>query len=153
MFCNRLTFYVRPDGESGHTDLTSHKIYTDDAKPIKFPPGRLPIYQRYTAECEIKSMLQKGGIKPSNFFWASPIVLVKEKDGSTTFCDDYRSLNSVSIEDAHSLLRVDESFRSLASAKSDSDYRQVVMQTEDRLRQPLLVMKGYINFWQYHWQN
>lgn len=85
--------FVGPDGELGRTDLTAHKIDTGDAKPIKLTPRRLPIFQRDVAEHEIESMLQKEVIKPSNSPWASPMVLVKKKDGLTRFCVDYRRLN------------------------------------------------------------
>lgn len=77
--------FVGPDGELGRTDLTANKIDTGDTKPIKLPPRRLPISQRDIAEREIESMLQKEVIKPSKSPWASPIVLVKKKDGSTRF--------------------------------------------------------------------
>lgn len=108
---------VEPDGELGRTDPIAHKIDTGDAKPIKLPPRRLPISQRDIAEHEIESMLQKEVIKPSESPWASPIVLVKKKDGSTRFCVDYRCLNSVIVKDAYPPPRVDESFDSLAGAK------------------------------------
>lgn len=143
--------FVGPDGELGRTDLTAHKIDTGDAKPIKLSPRRLPIFQRDVAEREIESMLQKEVIKPSNSPWASPIVLVKKKDGSTRFCVDYRRLNSVTVKDAYPLPRVDESFDSLAGAKYfctldlASGYWQVVMQPEDRPKTAFASHKGYIN--------
>lgn len=55
---------VEHDRESGHTDLTSHKIDTEVGKLIKFPPGTLPIYQRDIDGSEIGSMLQKEVVRP-----------------------------------------------------------------------------------------
>lgn len=144
--------FVGPDGELGRTDLTAHKIDTGDAKPIKLTPRRLPIFQRDVAECKIESMLQKEVIKPSNSPWASPIVFVKKRDGSTRFCVDYRSLNSVTVKDAYPLPRVDESFDSLAGAKYfctldlASGYWQVVMQPEDRPKTAFASHKGLYEF-------
>ncbi len=44
---------------------------------------------------QIKEMLEKDVIQPSSSPWASGIVMVQKKDGSTRFCVDYRRLNDV----------------------------------------------------------
>ena len=54
-------------------------------------------------------------IRRSNSPFASNIVLVKKKDGSLRFCIDLRRLNSVTIRDADSLPRMDESLEPAGS--------------------------------------
>ena len=61
-------------------------------------------------------MEEIGAIRRSNSPWASPIVLVKKKDGSLRFCIDLRKLNARTIKDAYSLPRIEESLDCLNGA-------------------------------------
>ena len=91
----------------GRTSLVQHTIDTGNARPIKQAPRRLPIHQRKEAEQHVTQMLDQGVIEKSNSPWASPVVLVKKKDGSTRFCVDYRKLNEVTRKDAYPLPKID----------------------------------------------
>ena len=140
--------FTVPDGELGHTTLVQHEIDTGNHQPIKQPPRRLPQAQREIADKEVEKMLSKGFIETSDSPWASPIVLVAKKDGSTRFCIDYRRLNDVTRKDSFPLPRIDETIESLAGAEwfstldLASGYWQVSVAHRDRAKTAFATRKG-----------
>ena len=57
-------------------------IDTGDAVPKKQAARRIPFAVRQEVAEQLKSMLKSNVIQPSNSPWASPIVLVRKKDGT-----------------------------------------------------------------------
>lgn len=74
----------------------------------------MPIHQRAEAEAEVQNMIRRGVIEQLPIPWASPLVLVRNRDGSTRFSDDYRRLNDVTIKDSYPLSRIDDCLDALA---------------------------------------
>ena len=79
--------------ELGTTSLVKHVINTRDHPPVKQPVRRTPFALRNKVDEMVQEMLAQDVIQPSQSPWASPIVLVKKKDGGIRFCVDYRQLN------------------------------------------------------------
>ena len=62
-------------------------------------------------------MQNAGVIQESQSPWASPVVLVRKRDGTLRFCVDYRNLNSVTKADVFPLPRIDDLLDKLGTAK------------------------------------
>ena len=82
---------------------------TDGSTPIRQRPYRTAPAQRDEITKHIYTMLEADIIEPSTSPWASPVVLVKKKDGSTLFCVDYRKLNAITKKDSYPRSHIQES--------------------------------------------
>lgn len=66
---------------------------------------------------QLREMQRCGVIEPSNSPWASPVVLVRQRDGSHQFCVDYCALNALTKPDTFPLLRIDDLLEQLGTSK------------------------------------
>ena len=87
--------------------VVTHRIDTGDSPPIKQPPRRLSFALRHQLCQLMEDMLVRGVITHSLSPWASPVVLVAKRDGSTRVCVNYRRLNAVMKQDVFPLPRID----------------------------------------------
>ena len=108
--------FVAPDGKVGYTSLVKHEIDVGNAQPIRQSVRRQSPAQRDILDKEIDKVLKTGQAVPSHSPWASPVVLVRKKDGSARLCIDYRKLNAVTKKDAYPLPRIDDILDSLAGS-------------------------------------
>ena len=115
------------------------EIETGDHPPIHQRPYRSPLSQRTVIE-HVNDMLSANVIRSSSSPWASPLVTVPKKDGTTRFCVDYRKLNNVSVRNAYPLPNNDDIFTHLGKAKFyscldlKSGYWQIKMATKDKAK-------------------
>ena len=102
-------FLAPGDPVTGCTQVVRHEIITNNARLICCGPRRLaPAGLRMEQNC-VRDMPDGGQIEMSDSPWASPVVLVTKKDGSTRFCVDYRWLNATTMNNAYPLPRIDDS--------------------------------------------
>nr|XP_046491899.1 uncharacterized protein LOC124223711 [Neodiprion pinetum] len=76
------------------------KIVLKSEKPIVRRPRRLAPCEKKEVDDLMKMWVEDGVIRPSNSEYASPIVVVRKKDGSIRVCIDFRELNEL-IECPH----------------------------------------------------
>ncbi len=108
----REVFSSGPE-DMGQTDLVTHAIDIVEHRPIRLPPRRLPITKQDVGKAEVQKIMDRGVIKPCQSSWASPVVLVTKKDGSTRFCMDYCKVNEVTCKDAYPLPHIDDTLDAL----------------------------------------
>ena len=84
------------------TSLVEHEIHTT-GPPIWLPFRRQNPIVRDIEQQQVKEMLRDEVIRPSTSPWASPVVMVKKKEGSMRFCVDFHKMNDATIKDAHPL--------------------------------------------------
>ena len=144
--------FALDSSELGRTSVVTHRINTGDHSPMKQPPRRIPFSLREKV-CELtQEILDHGVIQPSSSPWASPIVLVAKKDGSTQFCVDYRKLNAITKLDVYPLPRIDNSLDLLAETRFfstldiASGYWQVGMEEESQEKTAFTTHTGLFEF-------
>ena len=97
-------------------------------------------------------MLTQNIVQPSSSPWASPIILVPKKDGSSRFCIDYRKLNSVTKKDVYPLPRIDDILDTLGQARYfttldlASGYWQIELDPATREKSAFTTHRGLFEF-------
>ena len=122
------------------------------SKPISKPAYRLSHSEAQEVKRQLADYVRKGFIRPSSSPWASPILLVKKKDGSMRMCIDYRSLNQITIKNKYPMPRIDELFDQLKGAKYFSKidlrtgYHQVRIREQDVPKTAFRTRFGHYEF-------
>jgi hypothetical protein len=150
---DNLDAFAVHDLDVGRVDRVFHQIHTGDSRPLRQPVRRLAYgEQREEVQKQIHNLLNAGLIRPSNSPWASPIVLVRKKDGSVRMCVDYRRLNQIAKMDAYPLPRLDETLDSFLGAQFFSSldlamgYHQVPVSPEDIEKTAFITHVGLFEF-------
>jgi hypothetical protein len=114
--------------------------FTIETEPNHQPPFRpiirLPAPDQDECNSQVKGLLEKGFIRPSQSPYGAPVLFAKKKDGTLRMCVDYRALNKITIKNRYPLPRIDELLDRLDGAtvfsKLDlmSGYHQIRIEEE-----------------------
>ena len=141
--------FSRGEDDLGNTPLLEHAIETH-GPPLRQPYRRQNPAVRREEMAQVQQMLSSNVLRPSNSPWASPVVMVRKKDGSLRFCVDFRQLNAATVKDAHPLPRIDNLLDALHGAKwfstldLKSGYWQVPITEQDKAKTAFRTSSGQL---------
>lgn len=111
---DRFSFAI---SELGKTTATEMQIECLTDKPIIYRPYRLSFEERKQVKEMINELLENNIIRESHGPYASPILLVKKKDGGNRMCIDFRALNRITKKDKYPLPLIDDQIDRLGGYK------------------------------------
>ena len=144
--------FSRDKTDLGRTHLGKHYIHTNNAKPVKLPPRRVPLAFEGEEKAAIEQLVQQGSIRPSTSPWASPIVMVRKRDGTVRPCIDYRRLNAVTVQDAFPLPRTEDCLDAVSGSvlfstlDITSAYNQIPVNEEDIYKTAFVTKYGLYEY-------
>ena len=136
----------------GKASVIEHKIDLTDDRSIRCKPYPLPYAKRGEIREEIKNMMDSGIVRESSSPYASPLVVVKKKDGSNRMCVDYRKLNLVTVADPAPMTTAEDLFGKLGKCQYYSTidlskgYWQILVAEEDLHKTAFVTPDGCYEF-------
>lgn len=144
--------FAKHDLDFGRTDKVKHQIKLSDPTPFKQRPRPIHPQDVDAVRKHLQELLGSGIIRESESPFASPIVVVRKKNGSVRLCIDYRKLNMQTIKDAYALPKLEDAFTALAGSKwfsvldLKSGYYQIEMEEADKNKTAFVCPLGFWEF-------
>ncbi|KAK7918879.1 hypothetical protein WMY93_010163 [Mugilogobius chulae] len=148
----RRNVFSLDEWDVGLAKDVEHKIRLSDSTPFRERSRRLAPADIDDVRRHLQQLLEAGILKESRSPYASPIVVVRKKNGSIRICIDYRTLNSRTIPDQYTIPRIDDALDCLTGSKwfsvldLRSGYYQIAMSEEDKEKTAFICPLGFYQF-------
>ena len=100
--------YCKPTKYTNINNDYEMQIRLTSDVPFHYRPRRQSIWEKTQTTKMVNELLAAGVIRPSDSPYASPIVLVKKRNGDVRMCIDYRTLNKMTIRNNFPLPLIDD---------------------------------------------
>ena len=149
---NMADVFAHHDQDFGRTDQVRHHIKLSDESPFKLRARPIHPQDIEAVRRHIKELLDAGVIRESESPFASPIVVVRKKNGQVRLCIDYRRLNLQTIKDAYNLPKLEDTFSALNGSQwfsvldLKSGYYQIEVEEADKPKTAFVCPLGFWEF-------
>ena len=136
----------------GCCQLAEHRIDLTSEVPVRQRPYPVPYAMREALKSELRTMEDLGVIRRSSSAYASPLVVVKKKDGTDRICVDYRRLNKITVFDPHPSSHPSDVFQDLvgdnyfSTIDLSKGYWQIKVREEDVPKTAFVTMGEHYEF-------
>lgn len=136
----------------GCTDLVQMKIKLTSDQPVHRQPYRLSHSEQEIVKKKVHELLEAGIIKESDSNYASPVILVKKKNGDSRLCVDYRALNAITVKDRFPIPNIDDQLSKLSgktyftSLDMAQGYHQLLVSPEDTHKTAFVTPLGQFEY-------
>lgn len=127
-------------------------IKLNNDTPVVYRPYKLSHQEKLTVREIVRDLLDKKIIRESQSEYASPIILVKKKDGSDRMCVDYRALNRVTVKDRYPLPLIDDhidrlgNFKYFTSLDMATGFHQIPISEESIHKTGFVTPEGHYEY-------
>ncbi|KAL0173003.1 hypothetical protein M9458_033314, partial [Cirrhinus mrigala] len=149
---DRARVFSMHEWDVGLAKGVEHHIRLSDPRPFRERSRRLAPADIEDVRKHLQEMLQAGIIKESRSPYASPIVIVRKKNGSIRMCIDYRLLNSRTVPDQYTTPCIEDALNALSGSRwisvldLRSGYYQIAMADEDKEKTAFIRPIGFFQF-------
>lgn len=144
--------FAKNTSDLGCTDLVQMSIKLTNDHPVHRQPYRLSHSEQAVVKSKINELLEAGIIKESESSFASPVILVKKKNGDYRMCVDYRALNAITVKDRYPLPNIDDQVSKLAgkqfftSLDMAQGYHQLRINPDDTHKTAFITPQGHFEY-------